>query len=139
GVRVIGIVGRRVVVVVSRAHEPQRGHDPDEHHADDQPGWDARPTGGALALAAERGDRAHLTVRRTLVLALVLVDQAAAVKPQEVAVRPQEALDVDGTRQEVPFLVLDRPQVLGSDLRARLHLAHVDPGADPRFTQGGAD
>ena len=78
-------------------------------------------------------------IGRSLVLTLVLVDERSAVEPEEIAVGPQEALDVDRARQQVPFLVLDRPQVLGPDLRSCLDLADVDPRTHPGFAQCLAD
>src|ERR1700733_2461096 len=133
-------VRRRVVAARTEAadHE-QRGR----HHPEHEPDHGPRPQPGApalaLTLAPERGDRPHVLVGRALVPSLVLVDEQAAVEPEEVAVGAQEALDVDGAWEQVPFLVLDRAQILGANLRARLDLADVDPRADPRLSKCRAD
>src|ERR1700733_2708097 len=127
-------VRRRVVAARTEAADPeQRGRPP--------PGPRPQPGAPALALtlSPERGDRPHVLVGRALVPSLVLVDEQAAVEPEEVAVGAQEALDVDGAWEQVPLLVLDRAQVFGANLRARLDLADVDPRADPRLSECRAD
>jgi hypothetical protein len=56
-----------------------------------------------------------------------------------VGVRAQKALDVRGTRQQVPLLVLQGTQVLGPDLRLGLDLRDVGAGAHARLPQRCAD
>ncbi len=70
---------------------------------------------------------------------LVLVDEQLRVEIQRLGVRAQKALDVRRPGQQVPFLVLQRAQILRADLRRRLDLGDVDPRAHPRFTQRGSD
>ncbi len=92
-----------------------------------------------VALARGRGHRAHLVLHRPLVAPLELIDEQPAVEPQVVAVCLQKALDVDGAGEQVPLLVLERAQVFGTDLRARLHLADIDARAHARLAQSRAD
>src|SRR5688500_3577245 len=75
----------------------------------------------------------------SVVAQLVLLDEQLPVDPQVLRVRAQEALDESGAGQHLPLLVLDRAQVLRTDLRRRLDLGDVDPRAHPRLLQRGAD
>jgi hypothetical protein len=74
-----------------------------------------------------------------LVLLLELIDQHPGVESQILAVRAQEAPRVDGAGKQIPFLVLDRPQVLRADLGPAFDLVHVDPGANARLSQRRTD
>src|SRR5919204_366818 len=98
--------------------------------------WGAPPP--AIALP-QRRDRLQLDVAEALVAQLVLLDEQLAVEPERIGIGAQEALDVRRARQEVPFLVLQSPQVLGADLRLALDLRDVDPRVHARLPQGGAD
>src|SRR4051794_38361663 len=97
------------------------------------------PAPRATAAAARRRDRLQLDVRQALVAQLVLLQQQPRVEAQRLGVGAQERLDVRWARQQVPFLVLERTQVLRADLRRGLDLRDVDAGAHPRLSEGGPD
>src|SRR3954454_5017887 len=107
-------------------------------HAGTPRGWGARAGRGGLP-AARRRDRHEVVVRRSLVAELVLLEQQLGVEPERLRVGPQEAADVRRPGEEVPLLVLERAQVLGTDLRLGLDLRDVDPRAHSRLAEGGAD
>jgi hypothetical protein len=136
-----GVVCAWLALVVLDAEEVQRDDDAHQHDSDQHPRWDQRAPrlALALALAPQGSDRLELVVGRTLVAPLVVIDELAGVEPEVLAIGPQEALDVHVAGEQSPFLVLDRAEVLGADLRARLDLVDVDLGAHPRLPQGGAD
>src|SRR4029453_2390015 len=94
----------------------------------------------ARALApAGRRDRLQLAVAPALVAPLVLPGEGLAAEPQRVGIGAQEALDVRRPREEVPLLVLEGAQILGTDLRLGFDLRDPEPGARARPPQGGAD
>src|SRR6185437_16094350 len=96
----------------------------------------AGPPASALAHApgaiGARDDRLEDCVAGVLVVEAVLLDERLAVEAQRLRVGAQEALDERRARQEAPLLILERPQVLGADLRLRLDLRDVDASAHTR-------
>ena len=87
------------------------------------------------ATRRRRRERRDLELLGLLEARAVLVDQQVRVEPQELRVGAQEGLDVGRPRQHDPLLVLQRPQVLGADLRRLLDRRDVDLVADARFAQ----
>ena len=63
---------------------------------------------------------------------VVLVDVQLAVEAEVLGVGAEEALDVGLGREDVELLVLERAQVLGSDLRPLLELGEVESLAQAR-------
>src|SRR5262249_14102057 len=70
---------------------------------------------------------------------VVLVDVELPVEAEELRVRAQEALDVRLRRQHRELLVLERANVLRTDLRRELDLRVVEALPDARFTEAVAD
>ncbi len=56
----------------------------------------------------------------------VLLDQEVRVGPHHLGVGAQERLDEGRPRQEAPLLVLERPKVLGTDLRTLLDIRDAE-------------
>ena len=65
--------------------------------------------------------------------------RAARRPARVVGVGADEAASVGVARQEVPLLVLDRPQVSGADLGRRLDLGEIDLAAVPRLAKRVSD
>ena len=139
GPGVLGGRGRRFVVVgplLLSPAERRSKRDADDHQDDhDQhPRRDRNPTPHGAAVWRRRlrrrrrsrsrpsaSGRSSWSVGRSY-WRRYSSDQLAAVEPEVVRVGPQEGLGVDLAREQAPLLVLDRAQVLGADLGARLDL-----------------
>jgi hypothetical protein len=70
---------------------------------------------------------------------VVLVDEGLAIEADRLCVRAQEAAHVRGRRKDVEALVLERAEVLGTDLRPVLQLGEVEVLTQPSLAQAGAD
>ena len=91
----------------------------------------------SAAVAAWR--RGVLELRRIGLDALEVIDEHPPVEAEHVGVGAQERLGEGVPRKQGPLLVLERTQVLGADLRARLELGNVEVLAHPRLAQLRAD
>jgi hypothetical protein len=129
-----------VVVLAGAAAEEVQGDDEpgdDERHQRPTRHPRARPP---LTIARRRrDDRLQLELAEALVAQLVLLDEKLAVEAERVGIGAQERLDVSRAREEVPFLVLERAQVLGTDLRLGLDVRDVEALAHARLVKSGAD
>ena len=66
---------------------------------------------------------------------VVFVDVELAVEAEVLRIRAEEALDVGLRGEDVELLVLERAQVLGSNLGALLELGEVESLAQARLSQ----
>ena len=119
---------------------PGTDHDHGQH---DDGGEREQDDVGLQAALVPVGGSATLTARAPVVAAreagVVLVDVQLAVESEVVGVRAEEALDVGLRRKEVEPLLLERPQVLATDLRRPFRLAEGDLTAGARFAEAVAD
>ena len=70
---------------------------------------------------------------------VVLVHVELAIEAQVLRVRAEKALDVGRSGELLELLLLERAQVLATDLRRLLELRELEPLAQARFTQAVAD
>ena len=93
---------------------------------------------------SRRGCGARRARERSVVLAdgearVVLVDERLAVESERLRVRAQEAADVRRCGQDVEPLVLERAEVLRTDLRPLLELGEIELLTEPGLAEAGAD
>jgi hypothetical protein len=147
---VVAVTARLLRRRVRRARAGEASDDVEDRDHNHDRGQDGSPRGrpqpvrAAVAIAASitGGDASHgthLVFGGPLVAALELVEQHSRVESEVVAVGAEKALGVDRAGQQIPFLVLDRAEVLGADLRLCLDLADVDPLAHPCLAQCRTD
>src|SRR5207244_11298462 len=112
-------------------HERRDDCDPGEGEEDD--------AGLDPAVLTPPGARPARLERRLLLAdeeaGVVLVDVELAVEAEVLRVRPQEALDVRRARQLLELLLLERAQVLATDLRGLLELGELEPLAQARLAE----
>ena len=132
--------------MVAPAEAPRGDHQRRDHgDADQREPDDVRLEPPAtLARSRPRADRsrARPPLERFLahpVADVVLVHVELSVEPQVVRVRAQEALDVRRPGQLVERLVLERAQILGTDLRALLELRERELLALTGFAEAVTD
>jgi hypothetical protein len=89
-----------------------------------RPGTGRRRLDGKLLLAGETR--------------VVFVDVELPVEAEILSVRAQESLDVRVAGQDVEVLLLERAEVLRTDLGVSLHPGQLEPLAQPRFAQAVA-
>jgi len=70
---------------------------------------------------------------------VVLVDEERAVEAQVLRVRPQEALDVRGSREDVELLLLEGAQIACADLRLGLGLIQPEAATFACLTKCRSD
>ena len=117
--------------------DDERRGDRDRHEC-----GDGHPRLAWATLATRR--RSTTRAQRSVVLPdreprVVLVDERLTVEAERLRVRAQEATHVRRGRQDVELLVLERPQVLRTDLRPLLELGEVEILAESRLAEAGAD
>ena len=115
----------------------ERGHDRDRDQRHD---GHPRLAGPPLSSRWRHPPRAQ----RRIVLAdgearVVLVDERLAVEAERLRVRAQEAAHVRRRRQDVELLVLERAEVLRTDLRPLLQLGEVEVLTEAGLAEAGAD
>jgi hypothetical protein len=71
--------------------------------------------------------------------AVVLVDEALALEPEEVCIGPEETLRVRLARQDPEVLVLERLQVARADTRLVFDLRQLEPSTRTRVPKAAAD
>ena len=135
-----------VRVVVSGVAQDEHGGHPgrrDDRHDHGEPD---RPASSRLfaqppALLQDRLAELDRGVgpQRALNRPPILVDERVPVETQELGVGAQEPLRVRVARENLPLLVLERPQVLGPDLGPLLDRLDVDLVASARPLQHLAD
>src|SRR5262249_19008885 len=112
-------------------HERGDERNPEQRQEDDAT-LHARGRGGSVAGPAG-GE--HRVVFTDDVPRVVLVDVELAVQPAGLPVRPQEALDVRLRRPGGALLVLQRAQVLATDLGGLLDLGEIEALAQARLSK----
>src|SRR5207253_2474982 len=129
----------RVPGRLRRAAEAPGGEAGDERAEDEDP--DERPE-HAVPRAVRRGERLGHE-RRLLVVVrdpgVVLVDVEVAVQPEELGIRPQEALRVGLAREHLPALLLERRQVALADADALLDVRSGESAAGAGFAKAVTD
>ena len=132
----------RLALVIAVAEEAEDQEQRDDSHGD---GGDHRPsrrrpcaTDTAPLLEDRLRGRARSTCR-LLMATPELIGEVIAVEPEQSAVGPQEPADVGGRGKDLPILRLERPQILGADLRPLLRLLDVHAHPAARILERAAD
>ena len=129
------LVGARPPEAPRDEHERRHERDAGEREEDDV-GLDPpvlRPPGVRPA----RPERGFLFADEEARVVLVHVE--LAVEAEVLRVRAEKALDVGRSRELLELLLLERAQVLATDLCRLLELRELEPLAQARFAQAVAD
>ena len=125
-----------------RAAELPGGDDERRDDRDREQRDDGHPRLARATLSSRR--RRAACAQRRVVLAdgearVVLVDERLAVEAERLRVRAQEAAHVRRGREDVEPLVLERAEVLRTDLRPLLQLGEVELLTETGLAEAGAD